>query len=272
MLRSKLLSFAIVSLIGISGCNSNSADTPPTAGTPQHPELFSSSSGALKIAGDAMVIRTNGRGMSLGTVSGTVGGSGQASVFKGPLYTVRDSNGVNSREELYDGAVRIRTAGDEYKYARFYITENDSGASVGVFGLPAFQPLPTSGSAKYTGTGLISEVGRNFTLPTDQVAISQVDVNFATGKVNASLDVPETAQSLLTNVDKLVARGLQIDGSRFSGTAVRAFKDGVRVNPTGSNSSTGAAGRFYGADGSEVGGVMHISGDDGIITGIFIAD
>ncbi|MDG1084497.1 MAG: transferrin-binding protein-like solute binding protein [Planktotalea sp.] len=273
LLRSLIL--AAMSFGCVSSCvssNEQDVETDSPVVSAQTPELFSPNVGTLKISGDAVFIRTHDDGMSLGVVSGTVGSSGQASTFKGPLFTVRDSDGPNAREELYDGSVRIRTAGDEFKFARFYITENDSGASVGVFGSPTTQSLPNKGSAKFVGIGQISEVRRGFTIPTDQSATSRVEVNFGTSKVNASLDVPPNSQSLLSNVDKIVARGLLIDGGRFSGSGVRVFKDKLRVNPTGANSTAGAAGRFYGPDGQEVGGVMHISGDNGVITGIFIAE
>jgi len=273
----KLVCVATLIVSGAAGCvSSRATEDVSIANQSNTPQLFEAGAPAIRIAGDAISLSATSPNFVLGTISGAVGSAGQSSVFRGPLFTVRDADGANAREHLFDGSVRVRIEGDENRFARFYVTENDNGVSLGVFGVPATQALPVNGSAVYTGIGQIGEVDRGFGLPVDQAADSRVEVNFDTGVVNASLQVPENARSLLSSVDRLVARGLTIEGSRFSGTAVRAFLNGARVSETGANSGTGAAGRFYGPSDDEgpqeVGGVMHISDDDGLIFGLFVAD
>jgi len=144
--------------------------------------------------------------------------------------------------------------------------------------------MPMSGTATFSGFGEVTEIyPSNFpdTAPRiiNHTASSEVDVNFATGKVNAAVQVDEPVIQLGSQIDRLSARGMSLNGSLFSGTNVKMFKNGERVRPTGTSADNDASGQFFGAKRessdtltpAEVGGVIVSSSQDGLVFGTFIA-
>lgn len=295
--RAFSLVVAICLSSGLSACMSSSAQPvtasaptqaapdpatptpPPTSPTPtaptSPPAFLSANAPAQTVTGDAISIRKGEKRMSLGTVSGTLGGSGQSSLFTGPIHRILDPNGPDANGRFKSGQGTLETDGTQYSHARIFIAKSAKGGSAGILGLPHTDPLPKSGTARYLGTGLISEAGTHVPVPVDQTAKSQVNVNFASGRVDAKLDVPLQSRNTLSNVTRMTASNMALSDGRFSGSTVRVFNKGKRFYPTGTGNVSGAAGRFYGPSGTngpaEVGGVMHISGPKGIVTGIFLA-
>ncbi len=132
--------------------------------------------------------------------------------------------------------------------------------------------IPTRGSAQYVGEaiggytptgGLAQNLANGTTI---------VDVNFGAAQVDVTMGFVSTGA-----VDAIQGTGMQIVGTSFSGGSWAAYKNGALAPVTGLGSSTSSIGDFYGYDSSisgpdEVAGVVLISGPNGSVYGMYLAD
>ena len=270
-----------------SGQNSGTAPSTQAQATQTVPydPLISSKPQTRQITGVALSPNATAPFLRSHAVSGTIARNGRDFTFTDTIFSLSDANGPNSKGEFSNGTLKLVTDQASYKYAARYAIDDGNRATAGIFGV-ATQPtdMPQRGTAIYQGFGEITEIYPS-TIPGVQpriinhVASSELDVNFATGKVNAALKVQGQAVQIGSKIDRVSARGMQLSGSGFSGSTVKMFNNGTRVYPTGANATAQASGQFYGAkrasDGTltpaEVGGVLHSSSKDGFVFGTFIA-
>ena len=260
--------------------------TPSQAPQPvPYDPLISSKTQTRQITGVALAPHKTAPFLRSHTVSGAIARDGRDFSFTDTIFSLTDADGPNSKGEFSNGTLKLVTDQASYKYAARYAIDDGNRATAGIFGI-ATQPtdMPQKGTATYRGFGEITEIYPS-TIPGIQpriinhVASSELDVNFATGKVNAALKVQSRAVQIGSQIDRVSARGMQISGSGFSGSTVKLFNNGARVYPTGANASAQASGQFFGAKRTpdatltpaEVGGVLHSSSKDGFVFGTFIA-
>jgi hypothetical protein len=93
-----------------------------------------------------------------------------------------------------------------------------------------------------------------------------------------------TGSAATAPIDMISASGMTIAGNSFSGGTITTTNGGAAVNITGANTTMAAQGAFFGYNSNqtapsgtiaapdEVGGLVLLQGDDGIVAGGFIAD
>lgn len=303
--------WALTCLVFLPACNASTnasenallptpTDSPVTTQTPgaadtnlqlvpvPYDELFSDQTAARSLTGTAIILPDGQTRMQIAPVTGSIGSQGRQFTSSDTLYTLVDADGRDGSGNYSDGTVIMQTGTSEYDYARRYgAVYNVNGrreAAVGVFGIAtSASDMPSSGTAKFLGTGEITETYTASALsasgPVNTTATAVLDVNFETGSVNAALIASGLISDPNSQIDRMSARGMSLNGSGFSGLNVKMFNSGTRVYPTGVTPTNQASGQFYGAkrktDGTltpaEVGAVMHSSGPDGIVFGSFLA-
>ncbi len=247
--------------------------------------LISQDQGTRQITGTSFSAHSTAPFLRTNAVTGTIEQEGRAFTFSDNVFAFSDADGPNAQNEFSDGTLEMLTDPATYKFVTRYSIVDRTRASVGVFGIGTQSAdMPQAGTATFHGFGEITEVypprvpGTQSTV-VDHVASSKLDVNFATGKVNAELKVQALAVQIGSEVDRISARGMQLNGATFSGTTVKMFNNSTRVFPTGTNPDNEATGQFFGAkrDSSgqltpaEAGGVILSSSRDGFIFGSFVA-
>ena len=278
--------------ITVTPATTASAGTQPE--TPPEPEvqdpipynpLISPEQETRMISGVSLTPNQTASLLRINLANGTIGPDGRSLDFSDTVFTLQDPDGQNSAQEFSDGTLTMIVDQADYQFSARYAIEDGKNATAGVFGIAtSAADMPMSGTASFSGFGEVTEIyPSNFpdTAPRiiNHTASSEVDVNFATGKVNAAVQVDEPVIQLGSQIDRLSARGMSLNGSLFSGTNVKMFKNGERVRPTGTSADNDASGQFFGAkrDSSdaltpaEVGGVIVSSSQDGLVFGTFIA-
>ncbi|MEM9579691.1 MAG: transferrin-binding protein-like solute binding protein [Pseudomonadota bacterium] len=250
--------------------------------------LVRDADGLRTISGVALIVREGVTVADTSQVSGSIGRSGTNLTLTDALNTLVDRDGPDAKGVYRQGRNKVETLALNYQFSKLYgATYKDNGreeAASGVYGIAtSASDMPAHGTARFTGYGEISEIYKGSlglaTIPANHIATSTVDVDFATGKTNASLQSSRQLTVIGNKVDRISARGMQLNGSGFSGTNVKMFRNGTRVYPLGRAATGQASGQFYGAkrneDGTltpaEVGGVMHLSSSDGVVFGLFQA-
>ena len=303
--------FFCVTLTWLGACNATSGDAPSTAPgaatattqpsavgaattlpsvatAPDLPNapLIAQAQEIRAISGSALIVSQDQSALNVALVSGRIGPAGSQFRFADTLYTLRDADGPDSQGRFSDGTVTLVTSAPGYQYVTRYGVDyapaGRSEAGAGVFGIPTLgSDMPASGSAQYRGVGELSEIYATAggpSIPVNRLGQSQIDVNFETGIVNAAIQM-DGLSVLPTQLDRMSARGMILNGNGFAGTNVKMFLNGSRVFPTGPEPANAASGQFFGLEraGSgdtqpaEVGGVMHSSSSTGIVFGTFIA-
>ena len=274
--------------ITVTPATTASVETPPEPEVqdpiPYNP-LISPEQETRMISGVSLTPNQTAPLLRINLARGTIGPDGRSLDFSDTVFTFQDPDGQNSAQEFSDGTLTMIVDQADYQFSARYAIEDGANATAGVFGIAtSAADMPMSGTATFSGFGEVTEIyPSNFpdTAPRiiNHTASSEVDVNCATGKVNAALQVDEPVIQLGSQIDRLSARGMSLNGSLFSGTNVKMFKNGERVRPTGTSADNDASGQFFGAkrDSSdtltpaEVGGVIVSSSQDGLVFGTFIA-
>lgn len=257
---------------------------------PSYQTLDSKAEATSSLGGIAL--RSNGATGSLDVTqsTGTITHNSGAIVLDDGTYSFSDSDGPDANRVLTDGRSTVvrgsRSFTGTYEYVTVYEQTYVSGGVTfdtnGIFGVvtrPA--DIPTTGSATYTG-----EAAAQLVTSTEGFDLSNgtstVTADFGSGTVDVTM-TGFTATNLATGnagpapIDTITATGMQIAGNRFSGGTVSTTNGGATASPTGPNTTAVAQGAFFGYDTAnstpdEVGGIFLMQGDNGIITGGFIAD
>jgi hypothetical protein len=233
-------------------------------GTPTPPITLNGVSYAIPDAdlSEAELRRTRGgAGADIGTViyvdDGTFEFLGDQSRRLDP-FTTEFSDG--------EGAVALVTALPGYEDTRLIRQEFEQDGvlyiSEGVIGrfTSDARMAVAGGSATYFGgaTALVrgeTGAGDRITLTNGDVSVA---VDFASGRVNTTLDFRATPSAVGAPVDRIRIDGMQIDGNRFSGGTLTATKGGSNVPAYGASgsdlSSSGAFAGWNDATGAVAGG------------------
>ena len=202
--------------------------------------------------------------------------------------TLVDKDGFNAAGILSDGSISIAnmSTNGTYDYAilidHSYSINGVTYDATGILGLisdPA--EMPTSLKTRYSGEAhaIIVQGSQGFDLTNGK---STLDVDFGTKRVNVSMsDFTATdmfSQKVTTApIDTITGTDLVINGYGFSGGTYQTLSNGRVTDVTGQNTVTTGKGVFFGQDETlnapdEIGGMVFIKGNDGIVSGWYIAD
>ena len=202
--------------------------------------------------------------------------------------TLVDKDGFNAAGILSDGSISIAnmSTNGTYDYAilidQSYSINGVTYDATGILGLisdPA--EMPTSLKTRYSGEAhaIIVQGSQGFDLTNGK---STLDVDFGTKRVNVSMsDFTATdmfSQKVTTApIDTITGTDLVINGYGFSGGTYQTLSNGRVTDVTGQNTVTTGKGVFFGQDETlnapdEIGGMVFIKGNDGIVSGWYIAD
>lgn len=213
--------------------------------------------------------------------------TGETQVTDGTVLLV-DADGFDGSGVIVDGTASIRklATNGTYDYVilidQSYTSGGDGYNGTGLLGIRTeAASMPTSSTATFVGeaeatviTGSQGYELRNGT--------SQLSVNFSTSKLDVTM-AGFTATDLYSQtvttapINSIVGNNLTIAGNGFSGGTFSTLNNGSTVNLTGANTSTLSGGAFFGyntnsATPDEVGGVVLMKGDNGLVSAWYIAD
>lgn len=159
------------------------------------------------------------------------------------------------------GIVEFDAAGNTFS-TRFTATPQSGDVVLGVVGVVSPEAdIPTSGSATYTGTSVVT-IQDDFTLY-DLSGDATVAASFGDGTVTTTVDgLSGTATAGLTNpvavtdLGTISFTGSAISGATYSDGTPQITSDTLSSLTSGAQSSLDGA--FYGPDASETGGVFVI--------------
>lgn len=295
---SKLSMISVLALISGCGGGGGGDTVTPAPSIPSYEVLGSSTAATSDLGG--VFLRSNGTTGALELVANsgtTTHDTGNTTITDG-TYSLTDADGFAGGNTLTDGsstiAVDTSTYAGTYEfvaaYEQSYTVDGVTFDSTGFGGIiTAAQDIPATGTATYVGgaSGTLITATQGFDL---NAGTSQVTANFGSGNgVDVTLtdftSIDQTnGNATAAPIDTIAVNGMTITGNGFSGGTITTKLDGDTISVTGANTTSAAQGAFYGysteqvaADGTisspdEVGGLILVQGDDGILTSSFIAD
>ncbi|WP_322890618.1 MULTISPECIES: hypothetical protein [unclassified Yoonia] len=251
-------------------------------------EAYSNGDTQDKLSGVA--VRSNGSNgeLQIVTMSGTKDRSSRATLVSDGIYDLVDQDGFDSAARITDGlsSISLRMSHANYTAVRnfnqTYAVDGVTFDSTGVLGIVTRPTdIPTEGLATYRGEAEVIIV-------TAYVGVSlqgqsKIVASFADfGNVNVTMN-SFAAIDMMTGtrtsapVDTITISNMVISNNRFSGGTVATSQNGTSVFLTGANTTTVSEGVFFGFDPAlsgpdEVGGMILMQGDSGIVMGSFLAD
>lgn len=203
-------------------------------------------------------------------------------------YSLKDSDGADDNNIVTDGKATLVYKGnfsDSYKYATTFqeaYTKNKIKYDVvGIIGIATKgTDMPKTKTATYKGEAeaLVITKTSGFDLSKGK---STLTANFATSKISATLNGftavnQSTGKAGSAPIDEIKITDMSITNNQFKGGTVTTRKAGAAVNVVGGNASDDSQGNFYGLNAAgdapaEVGGRVLIQGDDGIVSGLYLA-
>lgn len=275
----------------LAACGGSSTGNSTTTSAPSYETLLNSTAARTSTFG-GIALRSNNTSSVLDivtTTGATTHNTGNTTISDG-TYSLTDADGFDGGNSLTDGISTITkdlsSLSGTYEYVTIYgqayTFDNDAYDSVGIGGIiTSASDVPTSGSASYTGDayGLVVTATQGFDLKN---GTSTVLADFSAGTVDATMTGftatnQATGNAASAPIDTISATGMTIAGNGFFGGTVTASNGAAVVNVSGINSTANAQGAFFGYDAAasapdEVGGLILLQGDAGIVTGGFIAD
>lgn len=295
-MKATLQILAATSAIALLSACGGGGSTPSNPGgdggtptpAPSYETLTSSASKTSTLGGVALRSNNTTGAMTLTTTSGSVTHNTGATTISDGTYTLTDNDGSNTSGVISDGSSTLTagTTNGTYDYVLIYDQTYTSGGtsydSAGIGGIVTnAADVPTSGTANYTGEAeaFVVTATQGFDLLDGK---STVAANFGAGTVNVTMN-GFTAEDAATGnpttapIDTISVTGMAIAGNGFSGGTIATTNAGSAVNLTGANTTSAAQGAFFGYDAAisapdEVGGLILLQGDDGVVAGGFIAD
>lgn len=255
---------------------------PPTTG------LYATGEKVSTLGG--VSIRTNGETgeLQMLILSGSKDHNAGPTTVTDGKYILADKDGFNGFGTISDGHSNLSIQAMPYNFVSLAVFDQSYSVgdvgynSTGIIGIIT-EPsdVPTSGLAMYSGQAeaLIVTSSQGYALQ----GKSTVEAEFsASGKVQVTLD-GFTATDLTTGtmtlapIDTISVTDMVISENRFSEGFITTSSGGAPLSVTGANTSAVAEGAFFGYDANigapdEVGGMVLIEGEDGIIVSSFVAD
>lgn len=259
-----------------------SAMAPPTTGLYATGEKVSTLGGvSIRTSGETgelqMLILSGSKDHNTGPTTVTDG-----------KYILTDKDGFNSFGTISDGHSNLSIQAMPYNFVSLaafdqsYSVGDVGYNSTGIIGIIT-EPsdVRTKDSVMYSGQAeaLIVTSSQGFALH----GKSTVEAEFSgIGKVHVTLDGftatdLTTGTTTLAPIDTISVTDMTISENRFSEGFITTSSGGATLSVTGANTSAVAEGMFFGYDSNiyapdEVGGMILIEGEDGIIVGRFVAE
>ena len=277
------------SLGALAACGGSDSGDPRVA---ELQTLASTEDTSSVLGGSSLQSNGTTGALVLATATGTLQHNTGGTTLDDGTYALTDTNGTNSANQLSDGKSTLTAGLDGFtgsyafteSYEQAYTVDGVSYDSTGIFGIIIdARDMPASGKATFTGEALgtvnIASDGFDLTGGTSTVTAT---FNGEGGTVDlvmgAFTSTSQSANTTSTNpIDTISAIGMVIDGNGFSGGTITTALTGEDVDILGGSATSAAAGSFFGynsddAQPDEVGGVVLMQGDAGLVTGAFIAD
>lgn len=156
----------------------------------------------------------------------------------------------------------------------------DSEGAVGIIGIATdLSAMPDSGSATFNGgaTGLVIVGDSGFELRDGD---STIVVDFQSGRLRADLGNFTSVSTVSGKLDEAPFETIALDqalisGTSFSGGTITTGGGDTIEQVVGANATALSQGQFYGTNvdedaPTEVGGILFVEGDEGLIYGSFI--
>lgn len=280
----KLSLLSCISIVVVGGCQTTGGGSPSTSY-----EAFNSTAQKTSTL-SGVVQQSNGTtgAKKLLSVSGSLTHNTDGTTVDDGSYKLVDSDGADSKMVISDGTSTLQYKGNftgDYKYARTfqqsYAVDGVSYDTTGIIGIATrAENMPKSSVATYTGEAeavvIIENAGFDLKSGT-----SSVSADFGTGKVSVTLngftgaDLQQNQNGTIP-IDEIKITDMTISGNGFSGGTVTTLKSGNVVDVIGSNVSQTSQGSFFalnedGAAPAEVGGLVLMQGDTGLISGTYLA-
>ena len=284
----KVIEEKVEPIVVFSGTpNAGSGGTPVT-NVPFAGQLVETSTGEGALGGISLLRNGSSGKFDMPTLSGLMVFDTGAVTLSNSQVTLVDKDGFSAAGILSDGSISIATISTNgtYDYAilidQSYSINGVTYDATGILGLisdPA--QMPTSLKTRYSGEAqaFIVQGSQGFDLTNGK---STLDVDFGTKRVNVSMsDFTATdmfSQKVTTApIDTITGTDLVINGYGFSGGTYQTLSNGRVTDVTGQNTVTTGKGVFFGQDETlnapdEIGGMVFIKGNDGIVSGWYIAD
>jgi len=287
--KSWKLAVGLCILPALAACGGGGGQTAAGAGGGEIPVIINDTAPQVAVpAGSTKIIGAHGITLArlhanqLQLTNGAERPNGAVTIADGSSIFTSSSGFSNNVQSSSIGAIQqIPTTGN-YQYATMYsgaISDPSNGVfygiAQGVYGKEAsFGTITTNAYFQYDGEGRAlyqqSAGSQQITLAN---GTAQVDVNFATGKVDMGLLNLEANGAPF---DGLYVTDMDISGSRYSGGTLTTVNGGTAVNVTGANSESVATGVLLGDNDAqglplETGGVVYARGDSGAIGAVYIA-
>ena len=214
--------------------------------------------------------------------------SGALTINEG-AFTFMDADGLTANGVGRDGTAAYQTNTDlltgTYAFATVYnLSSVQNGVATDSLGLIGVITDPNdlgTGSATYTGSAaaiLVTDMD-GFDL---RDGTSTLVVDLQAGTVDATLrnfSVTNQSEGAMASVgfDTIALENMAVSDNRFEGDTIRLLSNTTDIAAVGANADASARGAFFGYDPSlnsadEVGGLFLMEGDNGLLTGAFLAD
>lgn len=272
-------------LAGCGGSGGPVQESPPVG---EYATLSSNASIRSVLIGNALRQGGEAQENMLVSISGSMRhASGRIAVTDGQISLI-DNDGFDGDGLILDSESYLlidRGLGDhEYSlaYQQSYEWNGETYDSVGVIGIGTLpEDIPVSGTAQYTGpaTGLIIVSEGAYDLLN---GTSNFEVDFSTSEIGLELTNFEgrdhfTGGPVALPIDLIRVSGITIEQNTWGGGGISTFQGATSIDLVGSNPTSNTGGAFFGFEGSngqpaEVGGVFVLEGEDGFVTGSFIAE
>ena len=287
-----IMTASVITVMGLTACdNSNTAPRLPEDIAASYETLASTEEGTNStLAGVALQTNDDNDTVELVRQTGTLNHATTEVTISDDIVTNETLDLVEDADNNFTGT---------YEYVRTYDIAYTSGGvayqSAGVGGIVTRAgDVPTRGTATYTGEAearietitASNDDDFNYTNGT-----STVEADFGEGTVDVTLGdftarTGNDGIATASPIDTIKILNMNISGNAFSGGALVLLTDTQpdgsstpvdTADVTGDNTTTNAAGNFFGYDGAnsipdEVGGVLYSTGDDGSVSADFIAD
>ena len=277
---------SLLGVLGLPACGGGG-----TIGPTNYQTFDSTVAATNTIGGD--VLQSNGTNGLLRTkvLTGNFQHDTGAIIVADGTFTMSDQNGFDANGLLTKGAARLQTGpaagfAGNYAFARpftqTYAVSGDAYNGTGILGLEtSASDMPRTDTATYQGEAeaIVARNGDGFDLIDGK---STVVANFDDGRVNITLSdfttINESTGATVTGpLDTILISDARITGNTFKSTEIETRLDGSVVDIVGGSALAATAGTFFGITSDltqpdEVGGVLIVEGDNGLITGAFVAD
>lgn len=257
---------------------------------PNYVALAANSGGTSQISGAALSTNSSNGNVTVGGFSGNLQHwNGNLTINNGIITFSADQDGFdpNGVTQGTDGKTLLvdDVLGAGYNYLTVFQIFGDASSGtqdlIGIMGVPT-KPnhMPNAGSMTYDGSAqaIVVTQADGTVLLMDGDATLSVNFNSGQGTLVMSQFSPQTAAGTTFSnspVQSIQIVSMDVIGTALSGGTLMINGNLPAGHILGENVQLDSQGQFFGLDGnmpSEVGGVIHAQGSDGVLSAVYVAN